>query len=95
MIVKRLHKSRKDQATVLEIDDGSLKRMAADYSKHAKKSDKVLRSHLHEIVTKHIADVMLHHSPADYWTDISVSDPHDLKLEQHLRDQFLSDEVIG
>lgn len=96
MVVKRLHKSAKNQTTVLQIDDGSLKRMTADYSKYAKKSKKVLRSHLHELVARHLQDIVTHHhSPSDYWTSIDVSEPHDLKLEQYLREQFLGDEEIG
>ena len=96
MVVKRLQKSRKDQTTVLQIDDESLTRMAKDFALHHHKSKKVLRSHLHAIVAKHVTDIVVpYHAPSDYWTGLDVSEPHDLKLEQFLREQFLSDEVIG
>jgi hypothetical protein len=96
MLVKRLQRSKKGQTTVLVINDESLATMAKDFALHHHKSEKVLRSHLHAIVTRHVQDIVAeHHAPADYWKQIDVSEPHDLKLEQHLREQFLGDEVLA
>lgn len=93
MMVRRMFDSKTGQITVLEVDEHQMKQMARTYAQAKYGSDKVLRQHLHEVMAKHVSDIMQNHAPANEW--LTLKCPDDPKLERYLQQQLIPEEEVA